>query len=210
VLFRSKLYFLLISVYLIEKSSACITIFSCEHDGKFDYNTCACDCFPAYSGPRCEITNCDLEPVKCQLDFSPELCASQPVLRSYCPKMCNQPECKCGFDSCLNGGYFYAATCTCFCATGFTGTICETSLAATTPTTTTNAPTTTTTACPQSMSCQNGAKQSRTSCKCDCFPAYTGTLCETLICANEPSRCKDTSVFFFFGLYRAINCALLS
>lgn len=33
------------------------------------------------------------------------------------------------------------------------------------------------------------------------YPAYTGTLCETLVCQNEPAQCKDQTI------YTASNCA---
>jgi len=44
--------------------------------------------------------------------------------------------------------------------------------------------------CNPVLQCINGAKQDPSTCKCDCFPGYTGTLCESLICIGDPSKCS--------------------
>jgi hypothetical protein len=79
--------------------------------------------------------------------------------------MCQQPVCRCGFDSCLNGGVFMASTCSCVCPAQYTGQRCN-SLITTTPQTTTT--TTTRNPCAQQLPCLNGAKQSAVTCRCEC------------------------------------------
>ncbi len=54
--------------------------------------------------------------------------------------------------------------------------------------TTTITTTTATTTCP-STPCFNGASFSSQLCRCSCFPAYTGSLCETLMCDKQPAEC---------------------
>jgi hypothetical protein len=98
--------------------------------------------------------------------------------------MCNQPICKCGYDSCLNGGSFIPSTCSCICSFQYTGFRCNTLI----PTTTTSnnktnatkitltsntslRPTTTTSLasnCSQQIKCLNGAKLN-SMCKCECI-----------------------------------------
>ena len=92
--------------------------------------------------------------------------------------MCNQVICKCGFDSCLNGGFFVAPSCSCICPSQYTGVRCENLIS-------TPIATTTRTTCVL-LPCLNNAKQNQATCKCECYPAFTGTICETLICSNEP------------------------
>ena len=91
--------------------------------------------------------------------------------------MCQQSICKCGFDSCLNGGLFIASTCSCICPLSYTGSRCDNLIytTTTTKTTTTTITTTTTTlsmtttvTCPI-LPCQNGAKINLKTCKCDCM-----------------------------------------
>ena len=77
--------------------------------------------------------------------------------------MCNQPICKCGFDSCLNGGFFFAGGCSCICPTQYTGIRCDTLAPATTVVTTT----TTANVCTLKQ-CLNGGKFNQTSCLCEC------------------------------------------
>ncbi len=120
--------------------------------------------------------------------------------------MCNQTICRCGFDSCLNGGFFYEPSCLCICPTQFVGIRCD-NLTTTQPTTTVKI------SCPVKLDCLNGALQNPKTCKCECnifyiwflqykyknilkgYSAYTGLLCETLVCTNEPAQCKDRSIF---------------
>jgi hypothetical protein len=97
----------------------------------------------------------------CTTDFGPTFC-SQATIANFCPLMCGQPICRCGFDSCLNGGIFMASTCTCSCPTQFNGARCENMI------TTTTRPTTTVSQCSQLLPCLNGAKQSPVTCKCEC------------------------------------------
>ena len=75
--------------------------------------------------------------------------------------MCNEPVCRCGFDSCLNGGFFSSATCTCICPAQFNGIRCENLL-------TTLASTTTAQKCAFQLPCQNGARFNTNTCKCEC------------------------------------------
>ena len=77
--------------------------------------------------------------------------------------MCNLPICKCGFDSCLNGGQFIPSLCLCICQFEYTGTRCETSFTALTTTSTT-----TKNACQRVLKCTNGGKYDENTCSCDC------------------------------------------
>ena len=131
--------------------------------------------------------------------------------------MCQQPICKCGFDSCLNGGFFLASSCVCICPSQYTGIRCDSLI------TTTTTLATTTKKCALQLPCMNGAVQDPITCNCKCnnsffclnlrfkykiddiiigYPAYTGTFCETVVCQNEPIECKDPKV------YTINDCAL--
>ena len=98
--------------------------------------------------------------------------------------MCNQPICKCGYDSCLNGGLFISNACSCVCSFQYTGFRCNTLIPTTTASNnstisttktsntltnvTTSVKTTTTgSSCSQSLKCLNGAKLN-SMCKCEC------------------------------------------
>lgn len=116
-----------------------------------------------FIGDSCEFANCGSQPAICLTDFGPSFC-TQNEIKNYCPLMCNQPICKCGFDSCLNGGFFFEAQCSCICPTQFIGTRCETPIVQTT----TLAPTTTVQKCAIQLPCLNGAKLNQATCKCDC------------------------------------------
>jgi hypothetical protein len=155
-------------------------------------------------GDECQFSNCNNEPSMCLTDFGTSFCQDAKIcnylfrlltnyyyyywlLANYCPKMCNQPICKCGFDSCLNGGFFMASSCSCICSSQYSGVRCENLILTTTVATTKAACTI--------LPCLNNAKQNQATCKCECYPAYTGTFCETLICANEPIECKNPNIF---------------
>jgi hypothetical protein len=75
--------------------------------------------------------------------------------------MCNEPICRCGFDSCLNGGFFSGAACSCICSSQFTGTRCENLVS-------TTASTSTAQRCAFQLPCQNGARFNTNTCKCEC------------------------------------------
>ena len=75
--------------------------------------------------------------------------------------MCNEPICRCGFDSCLNGGFFSGATCSCICSSQFTGTRCENLVS-------TTASTSTAQRCAFQLPCQNSARFNTNTCKCEC------------------------------------------
>jgi hypothetical protein len=80
--------------------------------------------------------------------------------------MCNLPICKCGFDSCLNGGTFDSNTCQCSCPITYTGNRCDViiKVLATSTTITTK----TTSKCTQKLNCINGAQLNDLTCKCEC------------------------------------------
>jgi hypothetical protein len=69
--------------------------------------------------------------------------------------MCNEPICKCGYDSCLNGGLFVPSSCSCICRDPYNGYRCESLI------TSTNRP------C-AIKSCNNGGKLNANSCSCEC------------------------------------------
>lgn len=102
-----------------------------------------------------------MEPTNCLTDFGVSLCKDASIA-NYCPFMCQQPICKCGFDSCLNGGQFVASMCSCLCPAQFKGVRCETSVTTTTTTTSTKI------LCPQILTCTNSGKFNNQTCKCDC------------------------------------------
>jgi hypothetical protein len=77
--------------------------------------------------------------------------------------MCNLPICKCGFDSCLNGGQFIPSLCLCLCQPEYKGVRCE--ISATTLLTTA---TSTKNAC-QNLKCTNGGKFNENTCSCECI-----------------------------------------
>ena len=165
--------------------SACPTIKICLHRGTFNNISCLCECYPAYQGNFCEFGNCAMEPENCLTDFGISLCRDASIA-NFCPSMCQQPICKCGFDSCLNAGQFVASLCSCLCPVQFRGDRCETSVITTTTTTSSK------TACAQSLTCLNGGKLNNRTCTCDCNPNYTGNVCEILMCDQpDPDICRD-------------------
>ena len=117
-----------------------------------------------FKGELCEFSNCLNQPSSCTT-FGPTYC-SDAAIAIYCPQMCQQAICKCGFDSCLNSGIFIANSCSCFCPAQYTGTRCESLVTASS--TTTNAILTTTTSACSLLPCLNGAKQNTVTCKCEC------------------------------------------
>ncbi len=56
------------------------------------------------------------------------------------------------------------------------------------------------TQCPVVLQCQNGNVFNSNTCRCDCFPSYSGTFCETLNCSRG-----DPTVCVTFG---AQNCGV--
>lgn len=106
------------------------------------------------------------------------------LVKNLCPVMCSASVCTngCnGFDSCINGGTFNTATCSCTCPAPWNGQICENQ-------------------CANTLTCQNNAKFNGNTCVCDCFPSYTGSLCETLQCSvADPTDCS---------YYLASDCAV--
>ena len=117
--------------------------------------------FYLLKGDLCEFGNCNNQPLDCSTSFGPSFCAT-PSIATYCPLLCSQPICKCGFDSCLNGGVFISSSCLCACPVQYTGIRCE-NLTVTTTTTTVA-----TKKCSVQLPCMNGAKQNPSTCNCDC------------------------------------------
>jgi hypothetical protein len=138
----------------------CVMVKNCLNTGTFNSKTCACDCInSAYFGDQCQFSNCNNQPSVC-LSISSVLC-SDDIISTYCPLKCNHVICKCGFDSCLNGGLFSLFTCSCSCPTQFRGIRCETLISTTTTTTVKRL-------CAQQLQCMNGGKQSDITCACEC------------------------------------------
>lgn len=158
IIFSSFLTALLILLFLpLRIHSLCSNLNkTCYHSGSFNEELCKCDCFPSYQGEQCEYENCKYQPLSCLTDFSIASC-KQSVIANYCPLMCQMPICKCGFDSCLNGGQFASPICSCICPNQFTGRRCDIFLT-----------TTSTYSCALKLSCLNGAKQNPITCKCEC------------------------------------------
>ena len=84
--------------------------------------------------------------------------------------MCKLPVCKCGFDSCLNGGTFDSNTCQCNCPVMYTGNRCDVLIKVITSTFTSFSTKikTTTRICLQKLNCINGAQLNDLTCKCEC------------------------------------------
>ena len=157
------LFLFIFEVSLIPNShSACTITKPCLHNGSFNINTCTCDCInTAYIGDQCQFSNCDNQPSIC-LSIDSKVCTDA-IIANYCPLKCQQVICKCGFDSCLNGGVFSPSTCTCACSPQYTGIRCETLISTTTATTTTSV-----NKCIQQLPCLNGGKQNQVTCSCEC------------------------------------------
>ena len=49
--------------------------------------------------------------------------------------------------------------------------------------------------CNLQLPCLNGVKQDLTSCSCECYPAYSGVICENLNCSNEPKDCQNPQIY---------------
>ena len=150
---------------------------ACLHDGIADAKTCSCQCLAAWEGVYCERVkdNCNAaQPAECGSSLTTAFCVFDKI-RSYCPKMCSHPACRCGIDQCLNGGFFDSATCTCNCPRNFYGKVCE------------NFST-----CSQILTCENFGTFNATSCRCDCLtPNFSGNRCEQFTCnVTDPLYCS--------------------
>lgn len=114
-----------------------------------------------------------MEPEICNNEFGVSQCTT-PSIANICPMMCKLPICKCGFDSCLNGGTFDSFSCQCNCLIGFTGNRCDVRIIKiitalpTNSSPTTNKKTTTTSTCLHKLHCINGAQQNELTCRCEC------------------------------------------
>ena len=93
--------------------------------------------------------------------FGVALCIHQSIA-NYCPQMCEQIICKCGFDSCLNDGKFIASNCSCACQAQYTGTRCENLI------TTTKTLLSLKQRCNFGLECLNGGKLNLKTCTCEC------------------------------------------
>lgn len=130
---------------------------TCDNLGVYNTSSCSCSCFPGYSGASCQYVDCTLQSSQCGKLYTKDMCHFRTVYE-YCPQMCDNPICTCGFETCLNNGTFNATTCSCTCPVGFYGSTCE----STSPTVSLVCPTYV------QRTCQNGARFNRTLCKCDC------------------------------------------
>ena len=55
MIFKEYLITILVIAFLSKETLACQQVLTCEHDGKFNNNTCVCDCFPSYSGSEFKL-----------------------------------------------------------------------------------------------------------------------------------------------------------
>lgn len=63
--------------------------------------------------------------------------------------------------------------------------------------------------CATALTCQNGGVYSTKLCSCNCPPSFTGRLCETLDCVNDPGYCANKGVeYCTSGVFR-FHCANL-
>lgn len=131
-------------------------------------------------GTYCETakSNCNAgQPLECGTSLSSDFCVFSKI-SSYCPKMCNHPACSCGIDTCLNGGFFDASTCSCKCPANFYGRVCESF-----------------STCGTILTCQNFGNFNATSCRCECItPNFSGDRCEHVACnVADPLYCSAYS-----------------
>jgi hypothetical protein len=111
-------------------TTACVP-FKCENGGSFNNKTCRCDCFPSYSGSRCENLVCSPDPSDC--NYSTKDCVVS-LIRNYCPNLCGMcplsgpnstNATQCENVSCFNGGSINMSTCKCNCFKNYNGDRCE-------------------------------------------------------------------------------------
>lgn len=182
---------------------ACPTL-NCQHGGNFNQKTCACECYPSYTGDLCEFGNCKNQPVSCLTDFGTAKC-NDAQIATYCPQMCNMVVCRCGFDTCLNGGFFISSSCSCICPPQYTGIRCDFLAPVAITTTTTTPP-----PCINKLPCLSGGKLNLVTCNCDCLPSYTGVQCETILCQNpDPTSCSLLTVNSCLTTTNFYNCPRL-
>lgn len=63
--------------------------------------------------------------------------------------------------------------------------------------------------CATALICQNGGVYNADLCSCNCPPSFTGRLCETLDCVNDPGYCANKGVeYCTSGVFR-FHCANL-
>lgn len=125
-----------------------------------------CSCFPGYSGSLCQYVDCSKQSLQCS-NYTNLYCVYSTVA-TYCPELCNNAICACGFNHCLNGGTFHANNCTCECPAGFFGTTCE----STDPVEPT--------ICPPSehFHCQNQGIFNNRTCACNCKIELSNFICQ--------------------------------
>lgn len=166
--------------------------------GQYNKTTERCSCFPGYSGEFCQYVDCSKQSLQCA-NYTSTFCVYSTVA-TYCPELCNNAICRCGFKQCLNGGRFNASDCSCRCPEGYFGTTCET----------TNPVLPVVCAPPEQYNCQNQGIFNNLTCGCNCnkvyrlifknfcftifrlgFPSYSGQYCETLMCdIPDPATCQ--------------------
>ncbi len=66
----------------------CPTILRCSNGGVFNYDSCLCDCYPSYTGDRCERVLCDKEPDFCIPNVLNRLCEINWTFYYLCPIKC--------------------------------------------------------------------------------------------------------------------------
>jgi hypothetical protein len=119
---------LFLSNYSIDFTNAQCTL-TCLHNGKVDLKVCACQCDPAYSGPRCETPNFTCEKLPSpdleECDYIP--CTSD-VAEYFCPKKCycERPSVVTNMcPPCLNDGVLDTKSCKCTCKNKYMGARCQ-------------------------------------------------------------------------------------
>jgi hypothetical protein len=62
----------------------------------------------------------------------------------------------------------------------------------------------------QLLSCQNNGIFNNNTCVCDCFPSYSGKMCENLNCKKpDPLSCKSYSAGYCMSTYISSYCPIL-
>jgi len=151
-----------------------------------------CSCYPNYSGTHCESLVCKADSPSCA-NLPLALCSSDPPSVEFlCPNLCGK---------CAAKGTEAVPLATGVVAKEQTTVLAQTTAAATqaaAAAATTQSPTTAvlTTPCTPVSSCLNGGKlDPKKPCQCECYPGFTGPMCELLNCGmSDPADCSTLNL----------------
>jgi hypothetical protein len=197
--------------------TACPIVLTCTATGTFNPTTCICDCQTGYTGPRCETLITTIAPVTvapvtvapvtvAPVTVAPVTIAPVTVAPvttvgpvTVAPvtvaPVTAAPVTSCQPLACQNGFTFNAATCSCKCGTGFTGSLCETYVCSTLPVP--DSPT----LCPLlAATCSDASTKSACPFMCLCggttaAPTVAPVTLAPVVTSCQPLACKYGFVF---------------